>query len=315
MRITYMTFAEVAHDATPIPPELREVDEGINAFLRDHISGLRAMTEKRGTSPGRFTDPEAKGLFRDLFTGSDQGFLTAAGSLTKRLIARMDARAAPGLLICLRGDDGHDRYGGVLKLQVVAPNAAVLKKLASGEVQLSAIQDLLDKPGDLQKGALSTTWLPEDNIMIGDQLGQDARYFPEAFAIKVFARPTEAVTGLITALDDVAPKLVTSVAIALPRVAAGDVPDVLGSLGREIPEFTPGLQAEVADALANQPRPVAHIDTGRPVTETIRAGGIRITGPVSEMRGRVRIERNEGTVADSWTITIDSPNEPQSTLR
>jgi hypothetical protein len=90
---------------------------------------------------------------------------------------------------------------------------------------------------------------------------------------------------------------------------------VLGSLGREIPALTPGLQARVADALANQPRPVAHINTGRPATETIRAGEIRITGPVSEMRQRVRIERNEGTLAESWTITIDSPSEPRSTLR
>jgi len=315
MRITHMTFAAVAHDATPVPPELREVDEGINAFLRDHIQELRAMTRKRGTSPGRFTDPEAKALFRDLFTGSDDGFLAAAGSLTKRLIARMDARAANGLLICLRGGDGSDRYGGVLKLQVVAPNAAVLKKLASGEIQLSAIQDLLDKPGDLQKGALSTSWLPEDHIMIGDQLGQDARYFPEAFAIKVFARPTEAVAGLITAIDEIAPALVTPVAAALPGVAAGDAPDVLGSLGREIPELTASLQAEIADTLAKQPRPVAHIDTGRPATETIRAGEIRITGPVAEMRQRVRIEQNEGTAAESWTITIDSQSEPRSTLR
>jgi hypothetical protein len=314
VRITHMTLAEVAHDAASVPPELREVDEGINAFLGDHIRGLRAMTKKRGTSPGMFTDPEAKSLFRDLFAGSEAGFVAASGSLAKRLIARMDARAANGLLICLRADDDHDRYGGILKLQVVAPNAAVLKKLVSGEVQLSAIQDLLDKPGDLQKGALSTSRLGEDRVMIGDQLGQDARYFPEAFAIKVYARPTEAVAGLITALDDVAPELVASVATALPGVASGDAPDVLGSLGREIPEFTPGLQAEVADALANQARPVAHIDTSRPATETIRAGEIRITGPVSEMRKRVRIERNEGTLAESWAITIDSPSEPWSTL-
>lgn len=309
-----MTLTKVAHDVVSAPPELREVDAGINAFLGDHILGLREMTSKRKTPPGKFTDPEAERLFRDLFTGPDADFLAAADSLTKRLIGKMDGRAAKGLLICLRAHDDQERYGGVLKLQVVAPNAAVLEELTSGEVKLSAVRDLLDKPGDLQKGALSTSWLAGDRIMVGDQLGQDAAYFPEAFAIKIYARPTSAVADLFAALDEVAPKLAAPVATALPAVSSGDATTVLAALGEKVPELTPGIQATVVDALENQTRPVAHIDTSRAASETIRAGEIKITGPISQMRQYVRIEE-KGSAPDSegWTILIDSLRQPRRT--
>jgi hypothetical protein len=313
VQVTHMTLAKVAHDAVSASPELREIDDGVNAFLGDHIMGLREMTSKRKTSPGKFKDPEAKRLFRDLFTGPDADFLTAAGNLTKRLITRMDARAAKGLLICLRAHDDQERYGGVLKLQVVAPNAAVLEELASGDVKLSAVRDLLDKPGDLQKGALSTSWLAEDRIMVGDQLGQDAAYFPEAFAIRVYARPTTAVADLIAALDKVAPKLAAPVAAALPAVSSGDPTTVLAALGGKVPELTPGIQANVVDILERQARPVAHIETSRAATETIRTGEVKITGPVSQMRQHVRIEQKDELDTVGWTIIIDSPREPRRT--
>lgn len=314
MRITHMTLAKVSHDAESASPDLREVDDGINAFLGDHIMGLREMTSRRKTSPGKFTEPEAMRLFHDLFTGPDADFLTASASLTKRLIEKMDARTAKGLLICLRAHDHQERYGGVLKLQVVAPNAAVLEELASGAVKLSAVRDLLDKPGDLQKGALSTSWLAEDRIMVGDQLGQDAAYFPEAFAIRIYARPATAVADLFAALDKVAPKLAAPVAAALPAVSSGDPTGVLAALGEKVPELTPGIQSRIIDALENQARPVAQIDTARAATETIRVGEIKITGPVSQMRQQVRIEQQEdATEAEGWTVIIDSPREPRRT--
>jgi hypothetical protein len=309
-----MTLTKAAHDAVPVRPEFRDIDDGINAFLGDHIKGLREMTSKRKTPPGKFTDPEAQGYFRDLFTGSDEAFLGAAGTLTKRLIAKMDRRTANGLLICLRAHDDQDRYGGVLKLQVVAPNAAVLEELASGEVKLSAVRDLLDKPGDLQKGALSTSRLAENRIMVGDQLGQEAAYFPEAFGIKIYARPLQGVPDLFAALDQIAPRLAAPVADALPAVPSGEPAAVLAELGEKVPELTPGIQANVAELLEHQGRPIAHIDTSRLATETIKVGDIKITGPVSQMRQNVRIEQSlDELQGERWTVIIDSRDEPRRT--
>jgi hypothetical protein len=316
VEITHLTLAKVAPHATSVPAEFREIDDGISAFLSDHINGLRTMTTRHATSPGRFTDPEAGGLFRDLYSGPGDSFLEAADNLTKRLIGKMDARSASGLLVCLRANDGRERYGGVLKLQVVAPYAAVLEELASGGVRLSAVRDLLDKPGELQKGALSTSWLADDRIMIGDQLGQDAAYFPKAFSIQVYQRPTTAISDLFTAIETVAPNLTIPVAEALPAVPTGAADTVLAALEQQVPGLTPDIRAEIADALGRQARPVAIIDTAREAKETIVAGDIKITGPVRQMRQRVRIDEGEdATGAWQWVITVDSSIRPTRTHR
>jgi hypothetical protein len=316
VEITHLSLAKVAHDATFAPAELREVDDGIGAFLGAHINGLRTMTTKNGTSPGSFTDPEARRLFRDLYSGPDSHFLAATDYLTKRLIDKMDARTASGLLVCLRAHDDQEQYGGVLKLQVVAPHAAVLEELASGQVRLSAVRDLLDKPGDLQKGALSTSWLAENRIMIGDQLGQDAAYFPKAFDILAYARPAAAASELLAAIETVSPELVAPVAAALPSVPSDATETVLAALGQKVLELTPGIQADVADILTRQARPVANIDTTRVTKETITAGDIKITGPVSQMRRYVQVGQDEGALTPGqWTITVISLREPKRTYR
>jgi hypothetical protein len=316
VEITHLSLAKVAHDATFAPAELREVDDGISAFLGAHINGLRAMTTRNGTSPGSFTDPEARRLFRDLYSGPDSHFLAATDYLTKRLIDKMDARTASGLLVCLRAHDDQEQYGGVLKLQVVAPHAAVLEELASGQVRLSAVRDLLDKPGDLQKGALSTSWLAENRIMIGDQLGQDAAYFPKAFDIRAYARPAAAASELLAAIETVSPELVAPVAAALPSVPSDAAETVLAALGQKVLELTPGIQADVADVLARQARPVANIDTTRVTKETITAGDIKITGPVSQIRRYVQVGRDEDALTPGqWTITVISLREPKRTYR
>lgn len=315
MQITHMTLAKAAHAETPVPLELREVDGGINAFLGDHIMGLRHMTSKRKTPPGKFLDSEPQNLFRDLYAGTDEAFLAAADGLTKRLIARMDGRTAKGLLICLRAHDEQEHFGGVLKLQVVAPNAAVLEKLASGDVMLSAVTDLLDKPGELQKGALSTSWLAEERVMVGDQLGQDASYFPKAFGIQIYARPANAVSDLFTVLEQIAPDLSAPIANALSSVSSGELDSVLTSLARKVPDLTPDVQSEITDALERQARPVVHVDTDHSVTETITVGAIKITGPVSQMRQSVHVERQDNSDDRVWTVRVNSRVTPRRSFR
>jgi hypothetical protein len=307
-----MAYAKVARGALPADQGLREIDTGINDFLGDHITELRKITATRRTPPGQFIDSEMQALFRDLYIGADEEFLAAADTLTKRLISRMDGRTSPGLLICLRAQNENDRFGGVLKLQVVAEHAAKLDALDSGEVKLSAVSQLLDKPGELQKGALSTSSLAEERIMVGDRLAQDSAYFPEAFGIKIFSRPAAAVSDLFSALAAVRPELTEPVARALPRVPPGEPRTVLSALGQQVPELTEDIQADVIEDLENRPRPVGYIDTDHQITETIKVGGITISGPVSEMRQRVHTDQNN---SEQWIITIESNQEPRRTHR
>lgn len=88
--------------------EIREIDDGINAFLGDHIAGLRQMTLKRKTSAAGSWTPEARRLFRALFTGPDEALRRSAeaagsgpqcGSSRRTCVGRREAigsARAPG---------------------------------------------------------------------------------------------------------------------------------------------------------------------------------------------------------------------------
>lgn len=309
LEVTHMTYARVATDAAPTYPELRPIDKGINDFLADHIGDLRRLTTTRQTQPGRFIDAQAQALFRSLRYDKTPDFLATVDSLTKRLVDKMDHRTKAGLLICLRANEGSDLIAGVLKLQVVAEHGAVLERLDSGDEVLSAVTDLLDKPGDLQKGALVMSTLPEGQVLTGDRLtGQDAIYFPTAFGIQLFARPSESVGELLDAVQAASPELVAPVAAALPSIPPGDPEAVLTALGDCIPELDGSCQADVAQRLERLKRPVGVIDTKRRSSERIKIGDITISGPIDAMRRYARVEQ----LGDHrWQVVVEGAVEPK----
>jgi len=307
LEVSHMAYTKVAQGAAPAALELRTVNEGVNAFLADHISALRQLTSSRKTQPGRFIDPDAQALFRGLCSDQATDFLAAADTLTKRLIGTMDGRTTPGLLICLRSTDGSGLVAGVMKLQVTAEHGAVLESLDSGEVLLSAVTKILDKPGDLQKGALVTSSLADDRVLTGDRLQHDAAYFPRAFGIQPYARPSESVGQFLQAVEAVVPDLVASTAAALPSIAPGEPPKVLAALGQQLPELTAQRQADVAGLLENQPRPVGVISTRRPSRQTLKIGDITVSGPTSAMQQYARVQH---VGAQHWQVIVDGDEQP-----
>jgi hypothetical protein len=307
--ISHLAYTRVAVGETPRRPALQPSEPGVTAFLVDHVNALLAMTDKPdATPPARFTHPDAEVLFRNLHTGTDQEFVESAHELATRLIGRMNGTTAEGLLICLRVEPGpRGSVAGALKLQVDAPNAAILKALESGEVILTAVKDMLEKPGDLQKGALVASWLAEGQVLCGDKLTHAARYFPEAFEIRIFSRPSAATKAFFDAVDAYAGHLAVQVAEAWPTLRPGPLRRVLSELGGKVPEFTTQVQADIAEALEAAPRPVARLDTERKVTETYRAGEIRVSGPIAAMRQHVRIHGSPGR---GWQIVVESAENP-----
>lgn len=279
-------------------------------FLGGHVNSLFTMAKAQdATAPGRFTHRDAQRLFRELHTGSDDEFLAAAGALTKRLVGRMNRATAEGLLVCLRAETATDgRVAGALKLQVVAPNAAVLQALDSGDVVLTSVKDLLDSPGDLQKGALVASSLPDGQVLCGDRVTHIARYFPEAFDIQIFCRPSVAAKAFFDAVEEFAGSLIPEVAAAWPTLRPGSPREVLAELGHKVPGLTATLRADIAERLETAARPVARLDTARVIKETYQAGQITISGPVEEMRRHVRVApRPDG---DGWRVTVDSADRP-----
>jgi hypothetical protein len=310
--ITHMTYARVAADATPRFPHFRPIEGGVMGFLGDHVKSLFAMAKAPdATPPGTFTHRAAQRLFRDLHTGSETEFLAAADALTHRLIGRMNRTTAEGLLVCLRAGSAADgRVAGVLKLQVVTPNAAVLRALDSGEIVLTAVQDLLDSPGDLQKGALVTSSSPDGQVLCGDRVSHIARYFPEAFDIQIFCRPSVATKAFFDAVEEFAGPLISEVAAAWPTVRPGSPREVLAELGQKVPDLTESVRADIAERLETAVRPVGRLDTTRTVKETFQAGEITISGPIDEMRRSVRVTPRPG---GGWQVTVDAAERPAPT--
>ncbi|MFG1685199.1 hypothetical protein ACGFNP_33910 [Nonomuraea sp. NPDC049269] len=308
-RITHMTYAMVAHHAAPGYPRLRGSDAGVNAFLGGHAQALQDLTARRQFPPGRFTDHETRALFHNIYAGTDTQFLDAADVLTKRLISRMDRRTTPGLLVAIRANYGDtERVAGVLKFEVVAEHAAVLRELESGALELSAARNMLDAPGDLQKGALIASWLADDRAMIGERLTQGSAYFPGALGIQIYQSPLHTMSNFIDVIAEVAPEIVDRVIEALPTVPSGEPAEVLGHLENKVDELDEVLQIEITHRLENLPRPVGRIETGQRLSRVIEAGPIRISGPVSEMLAKVDVRE---ALDEGWRVVIRADAEPR----
>ena len=308
MRISCLTFSAVGPGVTPVPPIVREPDPGGAEFLGRHIDAIRRNTRARRTHPARFGDDDsAQALFRALLLGPEPEFEAAADTLVKRLIAQMDARTKRGLLVCLRAEDGADIYGGVLKLDVEDRNVGVLHLLDNGQADLGTVSDVLTRPTELKKGALTASALPPEHVMVVDRMTHAAAYFPRAFGIETVARPDAGASVLLMALDYVSPRLAEVAARALPEVPSGEKDEVLAALRPMLPVVPDEDWSAAIRELEDHVPPVAYIDTSRPVTVKLVAGNITISGPALEMLRLVHVTDE----AKNWTVRVDSQTEPE----
>ncbi len=311
MQITHMTYTRVAHGVTP--PQLipRAHTAGVDKFLFDHYGALRTKAQKSDSPMAFFFDSSAKDLFTALQTGSDPDFFAAAHTVAARLIGEMDGRMEPGLLICLRIVDGDTTSAAVLKLEVVTPNSAVLDKLDSGEEVLEAVTNVLDAPGELQKGAVIDDVRDGSDVIVGDKLTKDALYFPRALGIRTEARARDGAAELVSAVSNRLPSITARVVEALPTVEKSTPAEVLQAISTDVPELTEQVRTEITSVLEQQPRPVRRVDPKAPLKRVVRAGGITIQGSVSAMRSIGWDIMPDGR----WRITIDVPEEPTSEYR
>jgi hypothetical protein len=309
-----LTFFRVARGATPPEPWLRPGVADVSDFLVDHVESLRARAADGTAANARFADPADRQLIEDIRVGNDVKFLAAAQTLGGRLVSEMDktSNAKSGLLLCATfHSDGVTpaATAAVLKLEVVSPHGAVLEVLDTGEETLAAVTDVLDKPGDLQKGLVFPDDRKASEAVVGDKAAhKEARYFLHAAGVSLEAHAAGSARELVKAVAALAgPTVAQKVVVALPAVEPAAPAPVLKALRQEIPELSEQTATEVVRALAAADRPVAQVDTSAPVKGTVRAGPLTVTGPASDV-GRIE------WVADAeggWTVTFRSDQEPK----
>ena len=310
--IVLMTYTRVSAGVTVRPMTPRPHDAKVDAFLLEHVAALRQSGELGNAPMARFQIPGSHALFECLRAGDATAFYDAARELAVKLVARMDGRMDPGLLVCVQVRDGEELSGAALKLQVVTPNAAVLERLDSGEEQLAGATNVLDAPGDLQKGALVPDGRPDSDVIVGDKLPKDALYFPEAFDIRSQQRGADSAGELIQAIGDTSPVLARQAARALPAVEAGRVASVLEELAGTVLGLDAALRSDIATKLDAARRPVRDVDTQAPVREIVRVEGITIAGSAAAM-SRVAIDPDPA--GDGWVITIRTRTRPVQTFK
>ena len=318
MRATRLTFFRVARSAAPAAPWLRPGADEVSGFLSAHVAGLRDRAVQDSAARASFADPSDLALVTALRDGDDTKFLAAARTLGERLLDQMNkvGGTRPGLFVCATLTDDADPptlHATALKLQVVSAEGAVLQTLDSGEETLAAVTNVLDRPGELQKGLVYPDARPGSDAVVGDKAAQqEALYFLRAMGVTLEARDAQGPASIVNAVAGRAGRGVADlVARALPAAAPAAPAAVLADIRRTVPALTPQTADDVVRKLADAPRPVTNVDTAAPVKATMLAGGLKITGPADA----VRLVTWDPDPQGGWRVTFPSDTEPTVTWR
>jgi hypothetical protein len=302
VQIRLITYSHVEAGGKPAPSTIRPMSPDAAIYLVQHMTAMRSHAADGSWPPAEFVDPTCEHMFEELRVGTKERFLSAASTVVQRLIGRMRGNTSPGLLVCMQIDDNPEPSAAILKLEVGRDYAGVLQRLETGEEQLGAVQNVLDPPGKLQKGALVIDRRPDSQVVIGDKLADTAKYFPEALGIRQIQKAKPATIELIRAVHSIAPEAARSLERKLRNMAETSSKP-LERVERVLEELDlPSTQVDdVRGMLENQPRPVRTVDVRKPISLTIEADSITVSGPAADIDEKVETARQ----ADgSWHIIV-----------
>jgi hypothetical protein len=312
MSITLVTYAYVQPGGA-VPTCAREsVSTDVESYLEAHVASLLKGATANGSSPpARFQSGDGEGRFQALLEGSDAEFLDAATQLAERLHKEMDNRAKRGFFVAMRSSDGQRARVAVLKLDVHGKSAATMAR-TRGRLTLEAVKDLLDIPGQLQKGAVFHDDRADSDIVVGDKLTETAFYFLRAIDVVQMSSAKQATAAIVSAVNQVAGRDRTvSVIRALESEQETTTEDFLARHPNllEAPE-----QAQVAEALRVRKRPVARFDArNHLIEEVVSADGITIRGRATTLASKLQVSPNPQR--GGWLILIEVDEEPRRKFR
>lgn len=311
MNLTHMTYTRVSAGRS-IPELAIQPHAEVELFLSAHIFALLESAQDDRVPPGTILSTESRAALEQVRAPDIEEFLSTAQSLATDLVAEMDGRSRDGLLVFI--GFRHDAVPSlaILKLDVTAENAAVLRRIESGEETLAAATNVLDAPGRLQKGILYPDPRSTSEIVVSDRLRNEAQYFLKAFGIRIQSKPNEAAPALLNSIaENLNPEIATLAADALPCVEDGNVQEVISSLTERVPNLRSADLTSVMSDLVGRRAPVGRIHTTTPLKEIVTADGIKITGSVEAMR-QVEIGPDPEL---GWRITVRTREQPTRQYR
>lgn len=313
MKATRFCLSVVRRGHAPSKPALGEGIDGVSPFLVSHMDDLFDGAHRDRAPRTKIPVDVNRDRFEALRVGPDEDFLAAADELAHSLSKEMShVNAKDGVLVCVTYEDSDGaRYGAALKLQVVSDHGAVLEKLASGETVLSAIHQVLDRPGELQKGIIVPDPRSASAAVVGDKANAtEARYFLLAMGVEAEQHAKKALSEVATALLSHVDSAKQGEMLGnLMAADTGPVAQVAVAAAKGL--IAPEVVELVVGELEGRERPIRLVDTRAPLKTTISAGGIKITLWASDL-DRVTIEpASDG----GWLISLRVDSEPDVSYR
>ncbi len=223
MAITLVSYTYV--EAGGAPPQIRErtTSSAVRSYLDAHVDALIGKAATDSLSPAAFRSDGGRARFGQLSTGTKAQFLASSQGLADQVYSRMDQRTTRGFFVTLRRSG--PALGAALKLDVHDAAAAALRRDSAGEPTLEAVQDLLDIPGELQKGAVVPDGRPGSEVIIGDKLVKASLYFLDALDVQQHAAAGPATVDFLRVVQEVAPTKVAATVAAVELETRTSLPE------------------------------------------------------------------------------------------
>jgi hypothetical protein len=240
-----------------VPPSISALERDEEDFLHRHVERLRSAvkaTDARGRlRPGSTLAAD----MANALTASDDDFLAFADRLVDELAKAMKSVGnAPDCVVAvLTEGPGSANTTSLLKLDAEI-EAAQLEQTRQG-IRLRVFQDLLPRPGDLQKGI---SWpdprSPESEVIVLDHVkaGTAALYFQSAMRIDASPRAIDTERALLDAISEL-PEAQVAAAVAAAS-DGGTAERVVERIRQTVPSFQPtAAELGAGGALAGPIRP------------------------------------------------------------
>lgn len=286
MKLLRVAYAFVESGGTVPGPVVASLPNELKIYLNDHRESLVERAQTGKLAEAQFANAVAKSRFEKIATGSNADFLTEATTLAQRLHSRMDARSRRGFFVAATYVNDLKPQSMVLKLDANPKTLAAIGGTTANPI-LESVDNLLDVPGELQKGAVYPDPRPNSTVCVGDKNRETSLYYLDAIEVTQRELPGKGIAMLLKAVEELAPTHLEPVTKALEKFKSRiSSTKVLQAVSPAIPA---DIQAAVIDRLAGLRRPVFDVNPIDHATRgSIDVDGIIISGPASRIRDDVQ---------------------------
>lgn len=234
----------------------------------------------------------------------ERDFLQIVETFATRLHAEMQivTNPSPGILavVCSRDEDGQPNLSSVLKLDATHEAARYIR--SKDRIRINVLRELLPAPGELQKGLSVPDPRPASEVIIRDRNVEAARYFLNAFQVKVSPRPNDTSRELLDAIAHLPEGQVPRAYAAAARLE-GQADVVVADLQNQFVDLDTDREAFGArGAVPGVLRPERI--SARPLR--LKADGFVIEVPPDRAERVASHQRGDG-----WVITIETDTKPR----